>query len=122
MEIVEINTPDDKKILNQFLEVGTKVYENDPVWVRQSEDIFLQKFKAARSQQRIRIWPFIAIENGSPTARGAAIFDKRVQDESACPQGWIGFFESLRDHQEAATRIGCEWLASNPCWHPKWMT
>jgi hypothetical protein len=91
--------------MNQFLEVGTKVYENDPVWVRQSEDIFLQKFKAAKSQQRIRIWPFIAIENGSPIARGAAIFDKRVQDESARPQGWIGFFESLRDHQEAATTV-----------------
>jgi hypothetical protein len=114
MKIVQIESTKDDGAVSQFLQVAAGVYKNDSVWVPQSEDLFLKRFEDSLKSEKVKIWPFIAIENNSPVARGAAFLDRAAEDERGQPQGWIGFFEYFRDHEAAALKIldNCEQVLS----------
>lgn len=102
MEIIQIEGPYDKRGVSHFLEVATKVYEHDPIWVPQSETAFTQRFEDSSTQKRYRMWPIIALEDNSPVARAVAILATNAMDEVGHCQGWIGFFEVLKEYQATA--------------------
>jgi ribosomal protein S18 acetylase RimI-like enzyme len=114
MKIVEIESPGDEKDIKQFLEVASGVYKDDPIWVPESEKEFIQRFKASKTGQKVGMWPVIALKDDSPVARGVAILAKEAVDEKGNPQGWLGFFEVLREYQSAAISIlkRCEEILS----------
>jgi hypothetical protein len=99
MQIVPIESADDADGIKQFLQVASQVYRNDPIWVPESEKSFLDKLKA-KADPKIKMWPFIALEDNLPVARGAAISVGVAK--SGNPQGWIGFFESVSGYQDSA--------------------
>ena len=105
MEIIEILGPDDDLTIGQFLEVSSRVYRDDPVWAPESENGFLDRFRASRVEGSTEMWPVVALENGVPVARAVAIHVSEAVDETGRPQGWIGFFEVLRGHRVAARRV-----------------
>jgi len=105
MKIIEIKELNDGRRINQFLDVARQVYKDDPIWVPESEQTFLQRFKAWKTGLKVRMWPIVALEDNYPVARGAAILAKAATDEDGNPQGWIGFFESLEEHRDAAESI-----------------
>jgi ribosomal protein S18 acetylase RimI-like enzyme len=105
MKIVEIDGPNDERGIKNFLGVATQVYEHDPIWVPESEQVFLQRFRAWKTSQKVRIWPIVALQDDYPVARGVSILPPESMDEYGNPQGWIGFFESLEKHQDAAESV-----------------
>jgi GNAT superfamily N-acetyltransferase len=102
MHIIEINDFNEDKGIKLFLDVALQVYKDDPVWVPQSEQAFLERFKSWKSGMKVTMWPLVALVDNHPVARGAAILASGATDEGGNPQGWIGFFESLKEHQDIA--------------------
>jgi hypothetical protein len=49
--------------------------------------------------------PVVALEDGQPVARAAAILDPGARDEAGQPQGWIGFVECTRERPLAARYV-----------------
>jgi len=120
-----LNEVNDEKGINQFLSVAIQVYENDSVWVPESEQTFLERFKAWKSSLKVKMWPFVALVDKHPVARGAAILAAAVKDEDGSPQGWIGFFESLEEIKMRrnkilhSAKIYWRWLERNQSWLQK---
>jgi GNAT superfamily N-acetyltransferase len=105
MRIIEIADQQDEQAIGDFLKVAAEVYQNDHVWVAASDNIFLQRFKAAQSNANIKFWPFVALDNNLPVARGAAILASNAKDVQGNLEGWLGFFESNQRHPQAGKAI-----------------
>jgi len=104
MNILAVVNPRDRKGMSLFSEVATRVYRDDPVWVPQSENSFIQRFETSDSG-RIKMWPFVVLEGNNPVARATAIFDQSARDDHGNPQGWIAFFEYMREYEAAAAAV-----------------
>jgi hypothetical protein len=105
MEIIEIRDPGNEKAIEQFHKVATRVYQDDEVWVPQSEMMFTQRFRDSQTAGSSRMVPIIALEDGQPVARGVAFLAPGAVDETGYPQGWIGFFECVKSYPHAARCI-----------------
>lgn len=105
MNIVKLAGPDDEKDIEAFLEVARQVYKDNTTWVQESDQSFLQRYKAWQPNDNIIIQPFVALEKGQPAARGCAILNKVSVDEEGRPVGWIGFFETLEKHKDAGCAV-----------------
>jgi ribosomal protein S18 acetylase RimI-like enzyme len=107
LEIILVKGAGDTEGVNSFLEVARAAYKDDPVWVGASDNMFLQRLKVA---ENTGFWPFVALENGYPVARSAAILNPAARDIHEYLQGWLGFFEVIPGHSPAGLAIlaGCE--------------
>ena len=106
MHLIEITDIDDTAAIGHFLGLANDVYREDAIWVAASDNLFLQRFKVAQTDQSVRMKPFVALaDDGCPVARAAAIMVTGASDAEGKPQGWIGFFESKKDCPEAAVAI-----------------
>lgn len=105
MEIIEISELTEERKINLFLNVAVQVYKDDPVWVPESAQTFLQRFKVWKTDRKARMWPVLALKNNSPVARGAAILAEGAIDKDGTLQGFIGFFEVLRENWDGAENI-----------------
>lgn len=105
MRIIEIRTPEDENGIQQFHQVARTVYQEDPVWVPQSEMMFMQRFKNHRFRTENGMVAVIGLENETPVARAVAIMAPGARDDSAARQGWISFFECLPAHPQAACAV-----------------
>ena len=104
MEIVEIRRPDGDAVA-WFHEVATRVYRDDPVWAPGSERTFTQRFQASQARGTYTMVPVVALEEGVPLARAAAILAPGVVDRAGRREGWIGFFECLEEHPDAGRHV-----------------
>ncbi|MDV2990300.1 MAG: hypothetical protein P3T54_09190 [Dehalogenimonas sp.] len=105
MNIIKLTGPDDRPGINAFLETARQVYAQNPIRVAESDQAFLQRYKARHNSDEIIIQPFVALKNEHPVARGCAILNKGSVDEDGGLIGWIGFFEALENHQDAGGAI-----------------
>jgi hypothetical protein len=110
MNVIEIRDPANEKTLDLFRQVATCVYRDDPVWVPESERTFTQRFQEPQAPDASQMVPVVALEGNQPVARAVAILAPGARDKAGSPQGWIGFFECVREHPHAARRVlaGCE--------------
>lgn len=100
--LIDLEGPEDRPGLDMFFEVAARVYANDEVWVPESKEAFMLRYKASRLKGNQGIYPVVALAAGLPVARGAAILQKGALDKAGRPQGWLGFFEALPDYPDAA--------------------
>jgi hypothetical protein len=101
MEVIEIKNPEDESLLAAFCKVAVDVYQNDPVWVPQSESVFQQFLMAWQSESSPFKRPIVVIQNDRSLARAAAIMPIGVIDTLSRPQGYIAFFECLPGFAQA---------------------
>jgi hypothetical protein len=104
----------DETGIQLFQEVARQVYRNDPVWVPQSESLFLKTLKTAESGTQVL--PLVAAENGLPRR----VLVLQVKRDAAAPGGHIALFECIIDAPEAARVILAEaehWLATSGIHH-----
>ena len=106
---------DNEKLAAEFLDFPSRLYKNDPYWVRpldsEIEKIFdPQKNKNFRTGDAIR---WLAVDNnGNTMGRIAAFYEKGTAMKNNQPTGGVGFFESV-NNQEVANLLfdaGKEWL------------
>lgn len=105
MKIVAISDPGEEEALALFHQMAASVYRDDPVWVPASENMFTQRFHDPRAYRGTHMTPVVVLEDGQPVARAVAIFAPGAQDEAGDRQGWISFFECLRDYPHAAAGV-----------------
>lgn len=105
MKVVEVNTPNDKETLAMFYQVAASVYRADPVWVPASEMMFTNRFREPQVHGGICMVPVVAVEEDQPVARAVAILSPGARDETGESQGWIGFFECLREYPKGAAHV-----------------
>jgi hypothetical protein len=105
MKIIEIESFHDIKGMSQFSEVASRIYQNSTVWVPQSENAFIQRFEASGKNRKITMSPIVAIEGDYPLARGVAILDSAAVDDQGDSQGWIGFFEYVKEYETTAISV-----------------
>ncbi|MGI2335076.1 MAG: hypothetical protein ACRKGH_00280 [Dehalogenimonas sp.] len=105
MKVFKLTGPDDHNGINAFLEVARQVYKDNPIWVPESDQAFLQRYKAWQTSDNVTIQAFVALEDDQPVARACAILNKGSVDNDSRPIGWIGFFETLEKHQDAGCAI-----------------
>jgi GNAT superfamily N-acetyltransferase len=105
MDIIQLEGPNDTKGIRQFSEVANSVYKEDSIWVPQCEKAFIERYKGEFKQNRYRMWPILAFQKNIPVARGVAILDNKAVNDSGQREGWIGFFEALEEHQDAAKQV-----------------
>lgn len=101
MKILEIKDTN-PTALQMFSEVAQNVYQNDPVWARASETIFAAQLPKRLNQEQGCFVPVVVLDNDKPYARAVAILTKNAVDEDGEAQGYIGFFECLENHADAA--------------------
>jgi hypothetical protein len=112
---IEVVAVDNQKALKQFVELPFTLYRDDPNWVpplRIAVKELLDRDKHpfyANAQAEF----FLAMQNGRPVARIAAILDKAHNQFHHENIGFFGFFESVND-LAAATAVltqARKWLA-----------
>ena len=82
----------------QFLNVPSKVYANDPLWVpplRSSEAKYLAADNPFLNYGQMQ--PFIALLNDQPVGRVVASVNQRLIEREGYPVGLFGFFECIED-------------------------
>ncbi len=111
MRLLEVKTPEDKKL---FLQVAIDIYKDDPNWIRpldkDIEDVFdpeKNKF-IKRGGQYIR-WVLMN-DSEKPIGRIAAFVNKAYKQVQ--PTGGIGFFECINKHVAARFMLDAskQWL------------
>jgi len=109
MDLFEVDGPGDEAGLSQFLEVARRVYQNNPVWVPESENAVIDRFQDVQPGGAVTRL-LIAVEDGRPVARCGVIMHPHARDEHGNPQGWLGFFEALEEHRQAGRDLiaACE--------------
>ena len=94
LEIVRVQTPAE---LTQFVNLPWKVYENSPLWVPnlKSDDRTLLTPGKHPFWETARRELFLALREGQPVGRIAAIVDDKYNDFAKEKCGAFGFFECL---------------------------
>jgi GNAT superfamily N-acetyltransferase len=82
--------------LEAFLALPARVYAADPWWAPRSEEVVHQRLADAAAG-RIALHAVVAVVDGLPLARAAAIQEPAAVDADGRPEGWIGLFECLPD-------------------------
>ncbi|MBN1368692.1 MAG: hypothetical protein JW954_00460 [Dehalococcoidaceae bacterium] len=104
MAVFEVDGPADETGLRRFLEVAKRVYQNNPVWVPESENAVIEGFQDGQpGGAATRL--LTAMEGDLPVARCALIIHPRAMDEDGNPQGWLCFFEALEGYRNAGQAV-----------------
>ena len=112
LQIKRAETGYEKK---QFLSLPWTIYRDDPHWIpplRMNQKELLN-FKRHPFYDNAEIQTFLAIRNGQPCGRIAAIVNHVHNERHDEKRGFFGFFESI-DDSEVATGLfdtACKWLA-----------
>jgi GNAT superfamily N-acetyltransferase len=96
---IEIAAVQDKKALDQFVELPYEIYRNDPYWVpplRIAVKELLDKAKHPYYRDA-ETELFLARQNGKVVGRIAAILDKAHNRTHGEEAGFFGFYESIND-------------------------
>lgn len=104
MEIMEL-TPANDTALAAFGAVARTVYADDKVWARGSETLFIKHRDRHATGAAGLFRPFVAIDGGTPVARAVAIRQERALGEDGAPQGYVGYFECVKDRPDAAAAV-----------------
>jgi GNAT superfamily N-acetyltransferase len=91
--------------LGIFGAVATAVYKDDLVWARASETGFAAHWAAECEHPTGIFRPLVALKDGLPVARAVAIAKHGATGAESHPQGYVGYFECVTNHREAAALI-----------------
>ena len=99
---LEIVPAESGRGIKQFIEFPWSIYRNDPYWVpplkSDVRELLSLKHPFYEHAQRK---PFIAMKEGVPVGRIAAIINHRHNEFHAERTGFFGFFESVNDQEVA---------------------
>ncbi len=99
----------------QFLELPWQLYRDDPNWIPPLRDNQkeLVGYKKHPFYKRNEIQTFLALRDGQPCGRIAAIADHTYMERFDDPRGYFGFFESIDDQEVASQLLGAvrDWHA-----------
>ncbi len=91
--------------LGTFGAVAAAVYKDDPVWASASETGFASHLAAEQIQPTGVFRPLVVQKDGRPIARAVAIAKRGATGADGGPQGYVGYFECVADHPEAAALV-----------------
>ncbi|MCA9260251.1 MAG: hypothetical protein KDA61_13665 [Planctomycetales bacterium] len=103
LEILQVATRRERK---QFFELPWRIYQGDPYWVPPIRAVQkeLLNFRRHPFYDRAEIAHFLALRDGQPCGRLAAIVNHAHNDWYQEKRGFLGFFESI-DDVEASGRL-----------------
>jgi len=111
---IEIRTVTSKKELMQFIKLPWKIYKDDPHWV---PPLIMDRKKILNKEknpffQHAEMDMFLAIKEGEPVGRIAAITNENHNKFHEDNLGFFGFFESIDDLQVSTALFDKvdEWL------------
>ena len=112
---IEVVAVDNKKALDRFIEFPYSLYRNDTNWVAPLR-VAVKELLDRRKHPyyaNADVEFFLALRDGAPVGRVAAIIDRtynRVHEENA---GFFGFFESINDASVAGALLSAarRWVA-----------
>ncbi len=90
----------DTEDVRRFLQVGERVYRDDPFWVAPLWLDIRKQFSDANpflNHAEMALW--VASRRGEDVARIAGILDRQRQDPPGGRTAYFGFFETLRDQE-----------------------
>jgi GNAT superfamily N-acetyltransferase len=90
--------------MDAFLALPARVYAGDPWWAPRSEKVVTQRLEDAAAG-RIDLHAVVAVADGRPVARAAAIQEPDAVDVHGRSEGWIGLFECLDDELAHAAGV-----------------
>jgi GNAT superfamily N-acetyltransferase len=90
--------------LAAFLALPHQVYAADPAWAPQSEEVVAERLADAAAG-RIALHAVVALADGRPLARAAAIHEPAAVGPDGRPEGWVGLVECLPDEQGQAAGV-----------------
>lgn len=114
MEDIQIQRVEGKKSLMDFIKLPWKIYGDDPHWVppliKERKDYFNSQKNPFYQHSQIQL--FLALQNGKPVGRIAALVNhnhNRFHDEKT---GFFGFFETYPQYSIAQKLLdqACSWL------------
>ncbi|MFZ6664489.1 hypothetical protein [Peijinzhouia sedimentorum] len=119
MKLIEVK---DKKTKKEFLEFPSRLYQDDPYYIRpldkDIESVFdKEKNKVARMKSADFIRWILVNDKGETIGKVAAFINPKTKDKNDQPTGGLGFFDCV-DDQEAANLLfdACKnWLAERGC-------
>ncbi len=87
------------RAFRQFLEFPYSFYRNDPYWVPPLRIAQKELFDREKHpfHKHATVQPFLALKNGAPAGRIAAIFDPNYNNFHQEQAGFFGFFETIED-------------------------
>ncbi len=106
MALIEVKPVETKREQKQFFDLPWKLYQGDPNWVpplRQGQKELLG-FKPHPFHDNADMQTFLALQDGQPCGRIAAIVNHAHNRQHHEQRGFFGFFESV-DDQEVANQL-----------------
>ena len=103
MKLIEVKN--NKKLAKEFIQLPTKLYKNEPNWIRpidkEVEDTFNPKVNSYFAHGKCIRW-ILQDENGKTIGRVAAfVNDQTTNKGNKQPTGGMGFFECINDQKAA---------------------
>ncbi len=105
MKVLEIKNFNDKAAIKQFHQVAIETYKDNSIWASASEQMFDSKLNQYSGSNYKILTPIVVFEDNNPVARAVAFLHKQAIDEVGEPQGWIGFFECVKDKEEYGIKV-----------------
>jgi GNAT superfamily N-acetyltransferase len=103
----------DSPVGEAFLALPRSVYADDPCWAPASETLVAERFADAAAG-RIGFHAVVAVVDGQPVARAAAILEPAAVAPDGSPEGWIGLVECLPGPDAQAAGLAV--LARSRAW------
>ena len=112
LTIKPVETPAERKL---FLHLPWKLYRGDPNWIPplRRNQMELVGYRPHPFYENNEVQTFLALRDGEPCGRIAAIINREHVRRYNEPRGFFGFFETI-DDQEVASRLfnaASQWLA-----------
>ncbi len=99
---VQVRPVEGRRELKAFLRFPRRIYRQDPLWVPPLERELTPFFTGEHPfRLHASITPFLALKDGEPVGRIAAIVDRRFIDYHRSKTGYFGFFEAVDDLEVA---------------------
>lgn len=115
LESLEVIPAWSGRAFRQFLELPYSLYRDDPYWVPPLRVAQRQLFDREKHpfHKHATVQPFLALKDGEPAGRIAAIFDPNYNNFHQEQAGFFGFFETVEDERVSAALLEAAraWLA-----------
>jgi len=112
LDIQAVSTRGQRK---QFLTLPWSLYRDDPLWIPplRTNQKELVGYKKHPFYERNEVQTFLAVRDGEPVARVAAIINHGHNERYKEKRGFFGFFESIDDEQVAGELFAAarDWLS-----------
>ena len=114
MANLDIQTVASRRQRKQFLNLPWAIYRDDPLWIPplRTNQKELVGYKKHPFYERNEVQTFLAVQDGEPVGRIAAIINHGHNDRYKEKRGFFGFFESIDDESVAGGLFEAarEWL------------